>query len=128
MKNLLSILCFAIVLSNASYLQAQSNVRQDSIPKPNRHDFVGRGTHPNELKLGDYVVVGTALSEKDANLMVKQFKKLKYPTPSYAYLTIKSLWYIYYGSYTEIEEAKLKRDEYRKYKMYQNAYLLTVHQ
>lgn len=46
----------------------------------------------------------------------------------YGYLTKKAVWYLHVGTSKDIEEAKANRDEYRKLKMFKDAWLLTVHE
>lgn len=109
-------------------LNLKASTKQDSIQVSNRHVFIAQGDNANEMETGDYVVVATTLTEEDAKSAIKEFKKLKYPEPSYGYATAKSIWYINYGPYQNIEEAKKKRDEYRAFPLFKNAYLLTIHE
>jgi hypothetical protein len=106
-------------------LSAQTE--RDSIRQSNRHDFIVVGNHQQELKTGDYIVVATTLTEEDAKRMIKEYKKLKVPEPLYAYVSNKSLWFIYFAGGNGIEVARQKRDEIRKNKVYKDAWLLTIH-
>ena len=93
-----------------------------------RHEFATRGNHAEELELGDYVIVGAFRSEVNAKHMTDELKKLGFSEADYGYLTSKSVWYIHFAPTDDIEEAKAKRNKYRKMKMFKDAWLLTVHQ
>ena len=93
-----------------------------------RHEFARRGAHSSELELGDYVIVGAFRSEANAKHMTDELKKLGFSEADYGYLTDKAVWYIHFEPTDDIEEAKAKRNKYRKMKMFKDAWLLTVHQ
>ena len=129
MRNSFALLLWTLVIASLSAARAQTAIaNKDSIRKMNRHDFISQGHHANELKLGTYVVVSTVLNEADAKLMIKEYLKLKCPEPAYGYVSNKKLWYLYFEGEDDIEKAKLIRDNYRKNKMFKDAWLLTVHQ
>ena len=93
-----------------------------------RHEFVKRGNHEKEMDLGDYVIVGVFRAEANAKHMTDELKKLGFSEVDYGYLTNKAVWYIHIAGSNDIEEARTKRNKYRKMKMFKDAWLLTVHQ
>ena len=97
-------------------------------PHAERHEFVLRGNHEKEMDLGDYVIVGVFRSEVNAKHMTDELRKLGFSEVDYGYLTNKAVWYIHIADSDDIEEAKAKRNKYRKMKMFKDAWLLTVHQ
>jgi type IX secretion system PorP/SprF family membrane protein len=101
---------------------------EDGHPHAERHEFARRGDHAKELELGDYVIVGVFRSEPNAKHMTDELRKLGFSEADYGYLTDKAVWYIHFKPTDDIEEAKAKRNKYRKMKMFKDAWLLTVHQ
>jgi hypothetical protein len=116
---------FLLALPGISTAQDKTT---ENARKADRHEFVKRGVHASELPLGDYVIVSVFQTEDNAKAMKKEYVKQNFPEAQYGYLTNKQLWYIYFGVTTGIEEAKKKRDEFRKNQLFQDAWLLTVHQ
>jgi type IX secretion system PorP/SprF family membrane protein len=101
---------------------------EEGHPHAERHEFAQRGNHAKELELGDFVIVGAFRSEPNAKHMTDELRKLGFSEVDYGYLTSKSVWYIHFAPTDDIEEAKTKRNKYRKMKMFKDAWLLTVHQ
>jgi type IX secretion system PorP/SprF family membrane protein len=101
---------------------------EEGHPHAERHEFVKRGDHVKELDLGDFVIVGVFRGEANAKHMSDELKKLGFSEVDYGYLTNKAVWYIHIAGSNDIEEARTKRDKYRKMKMFKDAWLLTVHQ
>jgi hypothetical protein len=97
-------------------------------PHAERHEFVLRGNHEKEMELGDYVIVGVFRSEANAKHMTDELRKLGFSEVDYGFLTNKAVWYIHIADSNDIEEARSKRNKYRKMKMFKDAWLLTVHQ
>jgi hypothetical protein len=101
---------------------------QDAAQKADRHEFVKRGNHKQELALGDYVVVGVFKTEENARTIADGYKKEAFSEASFGYCTAKSIWYVCMGSSKNIDEAKANRDKYRQQKNFKDAWLLTVHE
>jgi type IX secretion system PorP/SprF family membrane protein len=101
---------------------------EEGHPHAERHEFVVRGDHVSELDLGDYVIVGVFKAEPNARHFSDELKKLGFSEVNYGYLTKKGIWYVHFGESSDIEEAKSKRNKYRKMRMFKDAWLLTVHQ
>ena len=120
----LSFLIFDVSLLKAQ-IQPGDSTRQ--ISRRERHDFIRGGSHSQELKRGNYVVVATTLNETDAKKLVEEYKKLKAPAPHYGYVSRKALWYLCFSGEDDIDQARQKRDDLRKHKAYKDAWLLTIH-
>lgn len=97
----------------------------DAHPNAERHEFVKRGGHHEELEVGDYVVAGVFKSDANADHFAEGLKKLGF-TADYGHLTEKNLWYVYIAQSTDINTARAERDKYRKMKIFRDAWLLTV--
>jgi type IX secretion system PorP/SprF family membrane protein len=101
---------------------------EDGHPHAERHEFVRRGEHQAEMDLGDYVIVGVFRAEPNAKRFADELKKLGFSEVDYGYLSNKSIWYVHIAGSDDIEEARAKRNKYRKMKLFKDAWLLTVHQ
>jgi hypothetical protein len=97
----------------------------DAHPNAERHEFVKRGGHKDELDVADYVVVGVFKSDANATHFAEGLKKLGF-VADYGHLTEKNLWYVYIAQATDINQARAERDKYRKMKIFRDAWLLTV--
>jgi type IX secretion system PorP/SprF family membrane protein len=97
----------------------------DTHPNAERHEFVKRGGHKDELDVADYVVVGVFKSDANATHFSDGLKKLGF-VADYGHLTEKNLWYVYIAQATDINQARAERDKYRKMKIFRDAWLLTV--
>ena len=97
----------------------------DAHPNAERHEFVKRGGHQEELEVADYVIVGVFKSDANATHFADGLKKLGF-TADYGHLTEKNLWYVYIAQATDINQARAERDKYRKMKIFRDAWLLTV--
>ena len=95
-------------------------------PNSERHEFVKKGTHKNELDIADYVVTGVFKQESNARQFADGLKKLGFKA-KYGHLTEKAVWYVYLHQGTDINEARTERDRYRKMKIFRDAWLVTVH-
>lgn len=98
----------------------------DLHPNAERHEFVKRGGHQDELDTGDFVVVGTFRSVENAKHFSEGLVKLGF-SADYGHLTEKDMWYVYIVRTTDINRARAERDKYRKMKIFRDAWLLTVH-
>src|SRR6185503_11745428 len=73
----------------------------DAHPNAERHEFVKRGSHKEELDAGDYVVAGVFKSDVNANYYSTGLKKLGFEA-DYGHLTEKNLWYVYISQSNDI--------------------------
>lgn len=94
-------------------------------PHAERHEFVEKGGHHEEIDYGDYVVVGVFKSRDNSEHYSKELNKLKFST-DFGYLTVKGLWYVYLEKSYDINQARADRDKFRKMKIFRDAWLLTV--
>jgi hypothetical protein len=90
-----------------------------------RHEFVKRGGHSNELVAADYIIAGAFSSEANAKKYTAGLVNLGY-LGNYGHLTEKNLWYVYIHRSNDINQARVERDKYRKLRMFKDAWLLTV--
>jgi type IX secretion system PorP/SprF family membrane protein len=97
----------------------------DAHPNAERHEFVKRGGHAEELAVADYVIAGVFKSDANADHFAAGLKKLGF-NADYGHLTEKNLWYVYIAQATDINQARAERDKYRKMKIFRDAWLLTV--
>lgn len=95
-------------------------------PHAERHEFVKRGNHQEELDVADYVIGGVFKSDVNAKHFADGLKKLGFKA-DYGHLTEKNLWYVYLIQTTDINAARAERDRVRKMKLLRDAWLLTVH-
>lgn len=98
----------------------------DAHPHAERHEFVQKGGHQDELDYGDYIVVGVFKSDINAKHFSEGLANLKF-SADYGHLTVKNLWYVYLLKTESIDVARAERDKYRRMKMFRDAWLLTVH-
>lgn len=97
----------------------------DTHPNAERHEFVKRGGHQEELEAGDFVVSGVFKSDLNANHFADGLKKLGFEA-DYGHLTEKNLWYVYISQSNDINTARADRDKFRKMKIFRDSWLLTV--
>jgi type IX secretion system PorP/SprF family membrane protein len=95
-------------------------------PINERHDFVKRGTHHEELEIATYVIAGAFQSRANAEHYVKTLKSLGYKDADFGHLSVRNLWYVFVAEEVEIPNAKNKRAELQKSKIFKNVWLLTV--
>ncbi|MFZ9982386.1 MAG: PorP/SprF family type IX secretion system membrane protein [Cyclobacteriaceae bacterium] len=102
-------------------------IHEGTAPHSERYERVKRGSHKEEMDLGDYVIIGVFKSEANAKRLSDGIKGLGFPDVDYGYLTNKSIWYVHFEGTDNLEEAKATREKYRKIKLFRDAWLLTVH-
>ena len=98
----------------------------ENYPNAERHEFSKRGHHKNELEVADYVVSGVFAEETNARAFSDGLKKLGFKA-KYGRSTEKGVWYVYLVRTGDINTARTERDNYRKMKIFRDAWLLTVH-
>jgi type IX secretion system PorP/SprF family membrane protein len=91
-----------------------------------RHEFIKRGNHTQELDVSDYVIGGVFKSIANAKHFSDGLTKLGFHA-HYGHLTEKNLWYVYLIQTHDINIARAERDRVRKLKILHDAWLLTVH-
>jgi len=96
-------------------------------PVNERHEFVKRGTHHEELDEGTHVIAGAFQSRANAEHYTASLKKLGFDA-DFGHLSVRNLWYVFISHDTEIEQAKAERNVLQKNKMFKDVWLLTVHQ
>lgn len=95
-------------------------------PHAERHEFVRKGGHEDELDVADYVIGGVFKSESNAKHFADGLLNLGFKA-HYGHLTEKNLWYVYLIQTSDINLARAERDRVRKMKLLRDAWLLTVH-
>jgi type IX secretion system PorP/SprF family membrane protein len=95
-------------------------------PNAERHEFVKRGNHAQELDVADYVVGGVFKADVNAKHFADGLVKLGFKA-DYGHLTEKALWYVYLIQTDDLDKARAERDRVRKMKLLKDAWLLTVH-
>ena len=98
----------------------------DTHPHAERHEFVKRGTHVDEMEVGDYIIAGVFKSTENAKHFSDGLVKLGFKISDFGFLTEKNLWYVYLGETDDIDMARAERDKYRKMTMFRDCWLLTV--
>ena len=97
-------------------------------PHAERHEFVKRGGHSEEMPLGDYVIAGVFRSEANAKKYAEGLQKLGFPDIDYGYISERDLWYVHLTGSDDIDEARAMRDQFRRLRVFRDAWLLTVHE
>jgi type IX secretion system PorP/SprF family membrane protein len=95
-------------------------------PHAERHEFVKKGSHHEELDYGDYVIVGVFKGRPNAEHFSTGLNKMSF-TSDFGYLTERNVWFVYIAQTDDINDAKAERDKYRKLRIFRDAWLLTVH-
>ena len=97
-------------------------------PHAERHDFVKRGGHHEEVEFGNHIVVGVFRSQANAKHFSDGLKNLGFTDIDYGFLTANNLWYVHFAASEDINEARATRDELRSKKIFRDGWLLTVHE
>ncbi|MBL7860753.1 MAG: type IX secretion system membrane protein PorP/SprF [Cyclobacteriaceae bacterium] len=90
-----------------------------------RHETVERGDHAQELHVNNYVIAGVFGSPANAKKFAQGLIDLGFDA-EFGHLTVKNLWYVHVFQHADINVTRSARDEFRKFKILQNAWLLTV--
>jgi type IX secretion system PorP/SprF family membrane protein len=91
-----------------------------------RHEFVKRGAHREEMDIGHFVIVGVFKVRENAAKFEAGLDKMGF-VADFGHLSENDLWYVYISHTDDIDLAKTNRDKYRKMKIFRDAWLLTVH-
>lgn len=86
---------------------------------------IKRGGHLLELQKGEYVIVGVFESYEHAeeysdNLFFRGYQS------KFGYISQEGYWYVYVFESTNIEEARNKRDELRRKRIFSKAWVITI--
>ncbi len=95
-------------------------------PAVERHEFVKRGSNPNELETGDYVIAGVFKVKENAKKYSDGLRKFGFDEAAYGYLTEKGFWYVHIAKSDDITAMRAYRDKFRKMKIFREAWLLSV--
>lgn len=102
-----------------------TRILQVDAEKNERHEYVSRGDHAEELNLGNYVIVGAFSTAPHANDFAKQIKSSGL-NANYGHLTKKNFWYVYVFADRDINKARTERDRIHNMPKFSHAWLLTV--
>jgi type IX secretion system PorP/SprF family membrane protein len=114
-----------------------ARLHNDAAPRPRfsnapdpaeRHEFVKRGTHTDEMDLADYVIVGAFRGKENAQRFTTGLKAMGYKDTDFGFISARNIWYVYIASGNDLVAVKEERDKYRKITMFKDAWLLTVHE
>jgi type IX secretion system PorP/SprF family membrane protein len=94
-------------------------------PVNERHDFVKRGTHHEELDAATYVIGGAFKSRANAEHYSKTLNAMGFKA-DFGHLSIRNIWYVFIAQEDKIDEAKKERERLRKNKIFSQVWLLTV--
>ncbi len=95
-------------------------------PVNERHDFVKRGTHREEMEVGTYVIAGAFQSRANAEHYVKTLKALGYKDTDFGHLSVRNLWYVFVAEGADIPKVRIERNKLQKNRIFKDVWLLTV--
>ncbi len=111
------------------HIEEHADGKHDDVhnePVNERHDFVKRGTHHEELELGTYVIAGAFQSRENAAHYVKTLKSLGYKDADFGHLSVRKLWYVFVADDTDIPKVRIQRNKLQKNRIFKDVWLLTV--
>jgi type IX secretion system PorP/SprF family membrane protein len=111
------------------HIEEQAGGKHDDAhnePVNERHDFVKRGTHHEEMELGTFVIAGAFQSRANAEHYVKTLKALGYTDADFGHLSVRNLWYVFIAEDTDIPKARIQRNKLQKNRIFKDVWLLTV--
>lgn len=94
-------------------------------PVNERHDFVKKGTHHEELEVGTFVISGAFKSRANAEHFSQTLKQLGFEA-DFGHLTARNLWYVFIANESNVDTAKAERNRLQKNKIFKDVWLLTV--
>jgi len=100
--------------------------KEEGNPNKERHEFVVKGNNPDELEAGDYVIAGVFKVKANAKKYSDGLLKLGFKDSDYGYLTEKNLWYVHIAESNDLDTIRQHRDQFRKMKIFREAWLLSV--
>ena len=105
----------------------EHGLANDAHAHAERHEFVKQGGHHAEMDIGDYVIAGVFKMEENAKKYSDGLLKLGFSESDYGYLTQNNLWYVHIAQSNDLDAIRQHRDQFRKMKIFREAWLLTVH-
>jgi type IX secretion system PorP/SprF family membrane protein len=108
--------------------KADSVAAAETHPHAERHEFVKRGTHTDEMDLADYVIVGAFRGKENAQRFATGLIAMGHKQTDYGFISARNIWYVYVSSGNDLAAVKAERDKFRKLAMFKDAWLLTVHE
>ena len=87
---------------------------------------VKKGSHPMEIPVGSYVVVGVYSSEANASKYSNELKRKGYQEARFGYITQRGYWYVYVHSTDDPKLSRQVRDSVRKVDIFGDAWTLEV--
>ena len=97
----------------------------DTHANAERHEYARRGPGKEDLKPGDYVIAGVFKNSSGADRYADGLQKLGFKA-EYGHISEKGMWCVYIVIAKNINEARAERDNFRKMKIFRDAWLLTV--
>ena len=95
-------------------------------PEP-RHEIVKRGAHPDELQMGNYVVVGAFKSKANAGRYSYMLRDRGHEN-NFGFVSAKKVYYVFVFRSDDLEETRGVRNQYRSLTDFQfpDSWVLTV--
>ncbi|MBX7126029.1 MAG: PorP/SprF family type IX secretion system membrane protein [Cyclobacteriaceae bacterium] len=103
----------------------EHGLTSDAHDNHERHEFVTKGDHHEELEVADYVIVGVFGVRGNAEHFSNELRRLGFSS-EFGFLTAHNKWYVYSFATHDLNEARVERDKKRKLKIFKDAWLLTV--
>jgi type IX secretion system PorP/SprF family membrane protein len=94
-------------------------------PNSERHEYVKKGTHKQELQDSNYLVSGVFKGEKQAKEFTQGLEKMGF-SANYGHSTEKKVWYVYLVKTNNINVIRQQRDKFRQMKIFRDAWIITV--
>jgi type IX secretion system PorP/SprF family membrane protein len=94
-------------------------------PNSDRHEYVKRGKHKQELDDSNYLVTGVFKGESQARNFTEGLAKLGF-TANYGHSSEKKVWFVYLVKTNNINVLRQQRDKFRKMKIFRDAWIVTV--
>lgn len=97
----------------------------DDYPNANKHEFIKKGDHSNELEVSNYVIAGNFRDENRAKTFADGLLKSEF-SAKYGYSSSKGLWFVYIFRADNINQVKRERDKFRKMKVLRDSWIVTI--
>lgn len=121
-SKIIVLLILSLPIYAISQLPPEEELEKD--PHYFRHEYAKQGDHAQEIKKGNYVVIGSVSLESDAVTITKKVKET-IDSVEYGYLSIKKKWLIFLHS-SNASEARALRNQLIKKEDPKTIWLLTV--
>ena len=92
-----------------------------------RHDFGKIGNHPKELPVGNYVIAAAFKTEANVKSYSDGLNKLGF-TGNYGYSSEKGVWFAYISKSDDINQTENEHEEFRKLRLFLQAWIVTVYE